>query len=199
MPGKTVAVVLAGGEARRMGRIDKPLLEIGGVTLLARVIAALADMETAISANGDPGRFAQFGLPVVTDGPFEGHGPLAGVLAGLDWAASRNAETMITVPGDTPYIPHGLARALAPAPACAASAGQVHHLVTLWPVAARLALHAFLSVPGPRGVVAFSAGLGMRLVEFPADTRDPFLNVNTPDDLAAARGLHRTAGRESGL
>ena len=133
------ALILAGGDARRLGGRDKPLLDVGGVPILARLIATLREdtAATAISANGDPTRFAAFGLPVLPDGPFAGEGPLAGVLAGLDWAASVRAVTLLTVPGDTPFIPAGLAAALTPAPACAASHGRTHHLIALWPVACR--------------------------------------------------------------
>jgi len=126
---------------------------------------------------------------VLPDGAFAGQGPLAGVLAGLDWAAAQGAEALLTVPGDTPFIPPDLAAALTPPPACATSAGHVHHVVALWPTAARHALRRFLSEPGPRGVHHFTARLRMRRVDFPAPAWDPFLNVNTPEDLATAREL----------
>ena len=111
------------------------------------------------------------------------------MLAGLDWAAAPGATALLTVPGDTPFIPRDLAAALAPPPSCAASGGNVHHLVALWPVAARAALRRFLATPGPRGVRDFAATLGMRQVAFPAVASDPFYNVNTPADVAAARAL----------
>ena len=122
-----------------MGGGDKPLLEVGGDTMLSRIIAVLREdvAAIAISANGDPARFARFALPVLPDGQFEGEGPLAGVLAGLDWASALGAGALLTVPGDTPFVPHGLAGALSPAPACAASNGRAHHLVALWPVGCR--------------------------------------------------------------
>jgi len=152
----------------------------------------------ALSANGDPARFSRFGLPVLPDGPFAGEGPLAGLLAGLDWAAALGAAALLTVPGDTPFLPARLAPRLAPAPAVAASFGRLHHLVALWPVAARAALAARLAAPGPRAVAAFAATLAPRVVEFdvesraesragsPGGPRDPFLNINTPADLARA-------------
>lgn len=182
------ALILAGGAARRLGGIDKPLLELDGTSLLARIITALTGqaLRIALSANGDPARFASFGLPVLPDGDFAGQGPLAGVLAGLDWAAAQGVESLLTVPGDTPFIPPDLAASLAPAPACAASDGQAHHLVALWPVAARTQLRRFLTEPGPRRVRDFAAQLDMRRVAFPARAWDPFHNVNTPDDLATA-------------
>lgn len=184
----TAALVLAGGQARRMGGGDKPLLPLDGRPLLAHILDALKPLPVAISANGDPSRFAGFGCPVLPDGPFRDEGPLAGVLAGLDWASSLGMETLLTVPGDTPLIPRDLCRRLWPAPACAASLGQVHHLIALWPVSCRTVLRSFLSTPGARHVVRFAATLGMRTVDFTAGTWDPFANVNTPEDLARLRG-----------
>jgi molybdopterin-guanine dinucleotide biosynthesis protein A len=129
------ALVLAGGQARRIGGGDKPLLDLAGQSMLGHILAALSQEteQIAISANGDPARFAAFARPVLGDGAFAGQGPLAGVLAGLDWAAELGAEVLLTVPGDTPLIPMGLAGALAPAPATATSGGRAHHLVALWP------------------------------------------------------------------
>jgi len=172
-----------------MGGGDKPLLEVGGRPMLARVLDLLrAEADgVAISANGDPARFAAFGCPVLDDGAFAGRGPLAGVLAGLDWAAARGATAFPTLPCGTPFAPPGLAATLAPAPACAASAGRAHHLVALWPVGARDALRRFLSEPGVPAAHRFAAALGTRHVPFPPSDFDRFLNVNTPDDLAAAR------------
>lgn len=151
------------------------------------MIAALELAEIAISANGDPARFAAFGRPVLADGPFTGEGPLAGILAGLDWAFRIGAVALLSVPGDTPFVPRGLAAALSPPPACAASDGHVHHLVALWPVGVRMTLRDHLSRPGPRHVARFAEAIGMRRVDFPPAAWDPFLNVNTPADLAAAR------------
>ena len=172
-----------------MGGGDKPLLRVGGRPMLARVLDVLrAEAEAvAISASGDPARFAAFECPVLDDGAFAGRGPLAGVLAGLDWAADRGADALLTLPGDTPFAPPGLAAALAPAPACAESAGRAHHLVALWPVGARDALRRFLSEPGAHAAHGFAAAIGTRQVPFPPSAHDRFLNVNTPDDLAAAR------------
>ncbi len=191
MTKRPAGLILAGGEARRLGGIDKPLLELGDKSLLARIIAALTGQvaPVALSANGDPARFASYGLPVLPDGAFAGEGPLAGVLAGLDWAAAQGAKALLTVPGDTPFIPADLAAALSPAPACATSAGRTHYLVALWPVAARAKLRRFLTETGSRGVRAFTAHLRMRRVAFEAAAWDPFHNVNTSDDLATARNL----------
>ena len=194
---KHAALILAGGEARRLGGVDKTLLVLDGRSLLARITERLRPQAAAIavSANGDPARFAAYGLTVLPDGAFAGQGPLAGVLAGLEWAAAHGTEALLTVPGDTPFIPPDLAAALAPPPACAMSVGQVHFLVALWPVGAWDALRRFLSKAGPRGVRDFSASLGMRRVDFPVAAWDPFLNVNTADDLEAARAV--TGRRET--
>jgi molybdenum cofactor guanylyltransferase len=192
-PSPSSVLILAGGSARRMGGGDKPMADIGGQPILARIIAAVSPADIAISANGNPARFAPFGVPVLPDGPFAEQGPLAGVLAGLEWAAERGAATLLTIPGDTPFIPRGLAATLAPAPSCAASAGRVHHLVALWPVGCRIALRNALAAPGPRDVRRFAGKIGMRRVNFPIIGYDRFVNVNTMEDLAAARALARNA------
>lgn len=197
-PDRIAAVILAGGGARRLGGGDKPLLQVGGVPMLARIVAALRQdvAALAISANGDLSRFAAYGVPVLPDGPFAGEGPLAGVLAGLDWAAATGAQALFTVPGDTPFVPAGLPAFLAPPPACVSSGGRVHHLVALWPVAVRERLRALLSAPGPRNVARFAEAIGTRRVDFPAGPWDRFLNVNTPEELVQARALAGTAGAE---
>ena len=185
------ALILAGGSARRLSGVDKPLLDVGGRTIIEHIKTVLDAAPVAISANGDPARFARFGLPVLDDGAFAGEGPLAGLLAGLCWADSIGAGDLLTVPGDTPFVPRGLAAALAPSPSCAASNGRVHHLVALWPVACRERLHDLLSLPGRRDVAHFARSMAMRTVDFPTSKWDPFLNVNTPEDLAVARAVAR--------
>jgi molybdopterin-guanine dinucleotide biosynthesis protein A len=188
---RVAGLVLAGGEARRMGGGDKPLLEVGGRPMLASVIAALAVRPIAISANGDPARFAAFGLPVLDDGAFAGQGPLAGLLAGLRWGASLGMTSLLTAPGDTPFLPAGLATCLRPAPCAASSRGRHHHLVALWPVCCANTLRAMLSAPGSRSVADFAERIGMRYLEFAVPGRDRFANVNTPDELAQARSAVR--------
>ena len=211
---RTAALVLAGGQARRMAAVgrpleggqpvsitggDKPLLTVGGRTMLEAVIAALEVPNIAISANGYPARFAAFGLPVLPDGVFQGQGPLAGVLAGLEWAAALGMTALLTAPGDMPFLPAGLANWLAPAPGCVSSHGRRHHLVALWPIDCATRLRALLSAPGPRQVAGFAERIGMRYAEYTVPTGDPFANVNTLDDLTQAR--HRAddgTGREPG-
>jgi len=201
---RIAGLVLAGGHARRMATgapvttrhgepppfrpgDDKPLLTVGGRTLLEAVITALDLPHIAISANGDPARFASFGLPVLPDGAFFDQGPLAGLLAGLEWAASLGMSALLTSPGDMPFLPKGLAHSLAPAPASVSSHGRRHHLVALWPVACSKELRRLLSTPGRRQVGYFADSIGMRYVEFAVRAGDPFANVNTQDDLLRAR------------
>ena len=191
----TAGVILAGGLARRMGGGDKALRCVGGQSVLDRLIARLAPQVAflAINANGDPTRFAATGLPVIADG-VPGHpGPLAGVLAGLDWAAGLGFAEVVTVPGDAPFLPHDLVVRLqqarrATAIACAASGGRVHPVVALWPITLRVALRAALE-SGLRKVESFAAAQGLVTCEWPADPIDPFFNVNTPEDLAEADRL----------
>lgn len=171
-----------------MGGGDKPLLALGGQTMLARILATLRQdhAAVAISANGDPARFAPLAVPVLDDGVFAGEGPLAGLLAGLDWAAAQGAAALLTVPGDTPFIPRGLAARLAPGSSCAETAGRPHWLVALWPVALRAELRDWLETGRPRRVEAFAGHAGVRRAVL-TGAEELFLNVNTPADLAAAR------------
>lgn len=179
-----------------MGGGDKTLLDLGGKPLVAHIIAALSPLRTAINANGDPARFSGFGLPVFDDGPWAGNGPLSGVRAALAWATAQGAESVLTVPGDTPMIPPGLAATLFPSPACARSEGQAHHLVALWPVGCAPALDAFLAAEGSRRVVSFTERIGMRPVDFATGKWDAFHNVNVPDDLATIRRAVGNRGTE---
>lgn len=193
LPRQTIGLILAGGLARRMGGGDKGLRSVGGQSVIARVIERLAPQVDGLvlNANGDPARFAPLGLPVVAD-PIPDHpGPLAGVLAGLDWAAARGAQWVVSAPADAPFLPEDLVerlhRARGSAPlACAASGGQTHHVIAVWPVAMRAALRQAL-LDGQRKVGAFTRDGG--LAEWPAVPIDPFFNVNTPEDLAEADRL----------
>ena len=193
-----VAVILAGGEARRLGGIDKTLITLDGVPVLSLILCRLRPQldRIALSANGDPSRFAAFGLPVLADRRL-GIGPLAGLLRGLDWAAEQGADALLTVPGDTPFIPPDLLTRLSPAPAVAVSADRRHHLVATWPVTWRLSLLTYLNgleAGSPRhayGARAFVTSLPetMREMAFAVEPTDPFFNVNTPADRLAAATL----------
>lgn len=197
-----VAVVLAGGQARRMGGADKALRVLAGRTLLDRVLARIVPQVdcVALNANGDPARFAAWGLPVLPDSLPDFPGPLAGVLAGLRWAAGLGAQDVLVVPTDSPFLPQDLlarlraGRGAAPV-ACAASAGQVHPVAALWHVALADPLEAAL-LAGDRRMEAFMRGVGLAVVDFPVGPQgDPFANLNTPEDVAAAEALLRPQGR----
>ena len=183
-------LILAGGEGRRMGGLDKPLLVLAGRPLLEHIAVRLRPQvdRLALSANGDPARFAGFGLAVLAD-ETPGLGPLSGVLRGLEWAASQGCACLLTVPGDTPFIPADLARRLQPAPSVAASAGRAHHTVAAWPVSCRAALRAHLQGAGSRSVFGFAERLGMREVWFASSPFDPFFNINRPQDLDEAERI----------
>lgn len=195
---KLAGVVLAGGRATRMGGGDKPLLEIGGRSILARVLDRITrpGMPVVLNANDDPARFAAFGLPAVADAMADYPGPLAGILAGLDWAAANTkAEFLLSVPGDCPFIPHDLAARLVEAReaagtafACAASGGWTHPVIGLWPLAMRENLRQALAA-GERKIDRFTGRFGCTAVEWPIGVYDPFFNVNTPEELAEAERL----------
>ena len=180
------ALILAGGKATRMGGADKALIPLHGRPLLAHVLARLAPQAApiALSANGDPARFAAFGVPVLPDAPEFAHcGPLAGVQAGLAWAAAQGADFLLTIPVDTPFFPTTLAADLAPGPSVAVYAGRQHHLAALWPVVFRPALENFLRQDSKFKVRDALALCQARQVHFTAQA-DPFANLNTPEDLS---------------
>jgi molybdopterin-guanine dinucleotide biosynthesis protein A len=207
---KPLGIILAGGQATRMGGGDKGLLPLGDGTLLDHVIARLAPQvgAMALNANGDPSRFDALGLPVLPDSIAGYPGPLAGVLAGLDWAAAQGAEAIVSVAADTPYFPTDLVSQLE-----AAAQGMTHPLVLaatprgegertksmsksglirhptfgLWPVALRDDLRAALQ-DGLRKVVIWTGKHDGREAVFDA-SGDPFFNVNTPEDLVQAQGM----------
>jgi molybdenum cofactor guanylyltransferase len=199
-----VAVVLAGGRSQRMGGGDKTLRNLGGRTMLAQIAVILAPQvgRVIVNANGDGARFGALGLPVVADAPQEFAGPLAGILAGMRWAATnvRQVRRIVTVPGDAPFIPPDLVERLVAASdaaddaiAVAQSAGVLHHATALWPVALADALASAVD-RGERQVGAWAGRQGIvavpfELVTIGGRTIDPFFNVNTPDDFLEAAAL----------
>lgn len=185
------AVLLAGGAARRMGGGDKGLLALGPTTVMGSAVARLSPQVSALalSANGDPARFAALGLPVLPDETPDRPGPLAGVLVAMAWAVSLGAERVLTAAADTPFPPEDLAARLAaagPGVVLAATPGGRHPVFGLWPVALRDDLRAAIE-GGTRKVVAWTDRHGAVDAVFPDDAA--FFNVNTPEDLAAARAM----------
>lgn len=189
-----LGVILAGGQATRMGGGDKGLRMLGGQTILARVIDRLSPQvaDLALNANGDQTRFSTLRLPVISDSVEGFAGPLAGVLAGLDWAAEQGADTIVTAAADTPFFPMDLvprlllaSEGMAHPLALAGSPDGRHPTFGLWPVALRDDLRTALQ-DGLRKVVLWTDKHGGRIAEFPGGTPDPFFNVNTPEDLAQA-------------
>jgi len=198
----TYGLVLAGGLARRMGGGDKALIRIGEATMLDRVLERIAPACAGIvlNANGDPSRFGQFGWPVVADSVEGFAGPLAGILAGLDWVASHAPAIgwLLSVPGDCPFLPrdlvlrlHEARQAAGTALACAQSGDWRHPVVGLWPVALRDDLRRALVDEGLRKIEVWTERHGVTLATWPAQPIDPFFNVNTPEDAAEATRIFR--------
>ncbi|MGE3991725.1 molybdenum cofactor guanylyltransferase MobA [Pseudorhodoplanes sp.] len=193
----TLGLILAGGLARRMGGGDKALIEIGGRTILDRVLETVTPQCVGIilNANGDPSRFARFGLPIVPDDIPDFAGPLAGILAGLDWAAIHRPEIAwaVSVPGDCPFLPadlverlHAARRAAGTPLACAKSGDWRHPVAGLWPVALRADLRRALVDEDLHKIEVWTRRHGIAIAEWPDRPVDPFFNVNTPEDRALA-------------
>jgi molybdopterin-guanine dinucleotide biosynthesis protein A len=205
-----VGVLLAGGRSSRMGGGDKALRPLGGRPLLAQVIARLEPQvaEMILNANGDPARFAEFGLPVIADSIADFPGPLAGVLAGLSWVEANRpgVDYIVTAAADTPFIPSDLVSKLFAAAGdkrqafCVARSEEgVHPVIGLWPVSMAPDLEKALQ-QGMRKVGRWAELQAATEVFFPdveigGQKIDPFFNVNTPQDLALAEGLLRETAR----
>ena len=200
MATEVVGAILAGGLARRMGGGDKALARVAGRPILSHVIERLAPQVDAVilNANGDARRFADFGLPVVPDSVACFTGPLAGLLAALEWTLvhRQGARFVVTAAGDTPFVPLDLVMRLMTAAtveradlAVAASGGRTHPVFALWPVAAARALRQALVEEEIRKVDRFSARYRVATVAFDDATGDPFFNINAPDDLDEAERL----------
>ncbi len=199
---KVAGVILAGGQSRRMGGGDKALRDLGGQPILSHVIARLLPQvdKMVLNANGNAARFESYNLPIVADSIDGFAGPLAGVLAGMDWAAKAGYEHIATVAADTPFFPENLVLAL-----CMAQEGEGkplamamssdpergfvrHPTFGLWSVDLREDLRAALQ-RGVRKVVAWSEPQGCAMMVFAPDNPDPFFNVNTPADLVRAKKM----------
>jgi molybdopterin-guanine dinucleotide biosynthesis protein A len=195
-----VGVLLAGGLARRMGGGDKPLRLLAGRPLLDHVVERLRPQvaDLVLNANGDPARFAAYGLPVVADSIPDYAGPLAGILAGLDWTAENRPDCrlIVSVATDAPFLPTDLVvrmdRALRDEGAelaCAASGGQAHPVIGLWPVRLREELRRAVVDEGVRKVDVWTARHRLAVVSFGDRPVDPFFNANQPEDLDRAAAL----------
>jgi molybdopterin-guanine dinucleotide biosynthesis protein A len=193
-------VLLAGGLARRMGGGDKPMRTILGRTILARVIARLSPQcdGLILNANGDPARFAAFGLPVIADGVPDFPGPLAGILAALDWAAANRPDVthLLSAAADCPFLPRDLVARLEAARtagnaelAVAASGGQSHPTIGLWAVHLRDELRHALVREDIRKIDRWTARYSLATVTWPVTPVDPFFNANTVEDIADAERL----------
>jgi molybdopterin-guanine dinucleotide biosynthesis protein A len=195
----TFGLVLAGGLARRMGGGDKARIKIGKSTIIDRVLATLSGqcVDIIINANGDPKRFEDTGCVVVPDNVPDFAGPLAGILAGLDWLAAQDngIEWMVSVPGDCPFLPDDLVERLHAARrqmgagvplACARSGEWRHPVIGLWPVALRADLRKALVDEDLRKIEVWTARHGVAIADWPAEPVDPFFNVNTPEDAKRA-------------
>jgi molybdopterin-guanine dinucleotide biosynthesis protein A len=194
---RIAGVILAGGLARRMGGGDKGELKLGGKSILAHVVERLGPQveALAINANGDPKRFSAYGLPVIADSIEGSPGPLAGVLAGLDWAGRSGFSHIVTAATDTPFLPRNLVARLEAAAqtaqvelAAAASGGRAHPVIGLWPC--RLADDLRLALAqGMRKVDEWTVRHGVAEAWFESGPNDPFFNVNRPQDLEEAEAL----------
>jgi molybdenum cofactor guanylyltransferase len=196
----TIGAILAGGLARRLGGGDKSLHIVGDRSVLTRLIERLTPQVTRVilNANDDPGRFGSLGLPVVADSLPDHPGPLAGVLAALDWTArsAPGIEWVVTVPGDAPFIPHNLVirlhterHGVGAIIACAASGGRTHPVIALWPASVRDELRSAVAEHGIRRIDRFTQRYACAVVDWSTLPVDPFFNVNSPDDLAEANRL----------
>jgi len=194
---QVAGVILAGGQATRMGGGDKCLLSLGGdETLLEHIVSRISPQVAclALNANGDPSRFAASTLPVLPDTVTDA-GPLAGVLAAMRWAQAQGYGAVVTVAGDTPFFPADLVARLAESRAgqrvAMAATDRPHPVFALWDVSLARALAQALD-SGTRRVAAFAEAQGAVTVRFPqAGALDPFFNINTPDDLAQVQQLYR--------
>jgi molybdopterin-guanine dinucleotide biosynthesis protein A len=197
---QTIGVVLAGGLARRMGGGDKTRIRIGMATVLERVIERLRPQCSGLilNANADAARFADTGLRVVADSLPDYAGPLAGILAGLNWTAEHatQIEWIVSVPGDCPFLPRDLVTRLHQARvgasaliACASSAKRPHPVVAIWPVELREDLRRALTRDGVRRVAEWSARYPFAMAAWAGTPVDPFFNINTPEDVSEAERL----------
>jgi len=199
-PPATLGVILAGGLSRRMGGTDKALLPLAGRPLVEHATERLAPQceSVILNANGDPSRFNRITLPIIPDSTPDYPGPLAGILAALEWSATHRPDIdwVVSAPADTPFIPRDLVLRLHEACnetrkpiACAASGSQVHFAVSLWPVSLRHDLRQALVDQGVRSIRDWLHRHGHAAASWPVEPVDLFFNINTPEDLRYAETL----------
>ena len=199
-PSRIAGLILAGGQSRRMGGGDKCLLSLGGRPILARIIERVRPQlgPLVLNANGDPARFAQFGLPVVADAVPDYVGPLAGVLTGMLWTRENapQCDWIVTAAGDAPFVPADLVELMLDAVhgtvadmAVAASGGRDHPVFGLWPVRLAEELRTALVDEGVRKVDMWTDRYRVVRADWPDVPVDPFFNLNTPEDFARAEAL----------
>lgn len=204
-PHEIGGVILAGGKSSRLGGGDKGLLALDRRTMLAHVVSRFKDQvpKLAINAAGDAARFSAFGLPVIADATATREGPLAGILAGIEWAKTQpDLRALVSISTDTPFIPPDLVKRLSASGAplvCAVSLAHVHPTVSLWPLTLADSMRTALA-EGRREMMAFVVDHGARLAILPqtvinGHAVDPMFNVNTPEDLDTARRILQSSGR----
>lgn len=201
---KVCGVLLAGGQSRRMGGGDKTLKTLAGKPILSHAIERLRPQVACLvlNANGDPERFADWRLPVQPDTVPDYAGPLAGILAGMEWAAkfAPICDLVLSAPTDAPFLPRDLADRLEEGMidagadiACAASGGRAHPPIALWPASLAEDLRLAMTQEAVRKVDVFTARYKLAQIDWPIEPLDPFMNVNTPEDLEKAEALAREA------
>ncbi len=197
MKNDITCVILAGGLARRMGNIDKAMVELAGQPLLEQVLQRMASQTPSmiINANGDPKRFSRWELPVVADTVSDFPGPLAGILAAMEWTRTNRPESnwIVSVPVDTPFIPRDLIERFSQTItdnkaelSCAKSDGRTHPVVGMWPVALADDLRTALTVDNIRKVDLWTGRFNLVHSEFETNPIDPFFNINRPEDIERA-------------
>ncbi len=201
---KTAGIILAGGQSRRMNGSDKALLPFGTGRLIDHIHQRLARQlpVLALNTNNDPAHFRDLGIPIIPDEIAGYAGPLAGILAGMEWASTQSDgfSHILTVATDTPFFPDNLCEKLsqqiADAPdriVIASSAERIYPVFGIWPISSRGELRAWLADDENRRVMSWIAAHPHKSFEFPLTTTqtdqpiDPFFNINTQEDILEAQ------------
>jgi len=199
---KTIGVILAGGLARRMGGGDKCMRPLLGRPILDWVTERAVPQTSymIINANGDASRFQDYALPVVADSVEGFQGPLAGILAAMEWGASQHPDVkwIVSFPADAPFVPAGLVQRYLDAAedqgadlVSARSAGRVHPVCGLWSTSLAGDLRHALTQENVRKIDRWTARHRLAEVAFETDPYDPFFNINESDDLKRAEEIAR--------